>query len=330
MLNAEWTRVKFKDFLNDHGSDFIVKHAPAILYSKKDKEHEASNSLIAFFLVTSGILIYTSISLFLIEYYFNVIIFTAIIIISSILDIVLLLNYVHSRVYVKPIECWFEIHEHEGFYCFSYYPVFSGKVHPNKAKDIIYKLYRDEIFQDKIDIKQIELYGTLDESSSDKFDPIGFFFQYAKGTHFRGENIDRNSWTFFPHEFYSNDNFIATANWDHQFEWHSDLEKDFDKLNEFSPWIIKRWNQNNIKPLIKDYKQKINWKPRDIDSKPKLKPWKGEIEKQTYDNQNAHRDLEIIDEAIEKIFGKKVELTEIKDLERELVKFKIYFRDLHL
>ena len=59
-----------------------------------------------------------------------------------------------------------------------------------------------------------------------------------------------------------------------------------------------------------------------------MKPWRGDIKNQTYKHQVAYRDLEIINEAIDKIIGKNVEIKELKDLEREILKFKIYFRDL--
>ena len=75
---------------------------------------------------------------------------------------------------------------------------------------------------------------------------------------------------------------------------------------------------------------KIKSNRLNLKSEPKLKPWKGDIEDQTYENQKAYKDLEIIDEAIEKIIGSNVELKKLGDLEKQLFKFKIYFRDLKL
>ena len=94
--------------------------------------------------------------------------------------------------------------------------------------------------------------------------------------------------------------------------------------------LIKKWNQSNLKPLTEDYKKKINWNLLNLESEPKLKPWNKDFEKQTYENENAYKDLEIIDEAIEKIIGLNIELKKLGDLEKQLLKFKIYFRDLQL
>ena len=127
-----------------------------------------------------------------------------------------------------------------------------------------------------------------------------------------------------------NHNFIAVANWDHQYEWRLDLEQDYDKNNAFSPWTIKKWDQTNLKPLTEDYKKKIKWNLLNLESVPKIKPWGGNLEEQTYQNQNAFKDLEIIDEAIEKIIGSNVEVKKLGDLEKQIIKFKIYFRDLKL
>ena len=328
MSETEWKKVEFQQFVNNFGIDLIIENAPHLLYPKKDIQHEAYNSLIAFFLVAAALCIYMSISLFLIEVYFNVISFIIIVIILASLDLILLFNYIKSKVYIKPIECWIEVYSHLDFYCLSYYPIFSGKSLPNEAKDIIYKLYQQEVLKTKIDITQIEIYLKLSQNNPKNYEKLGFFFQYGRGKHFRDENIDRNFWKHFPFEQSLNENFISVANWDHQFEWRSELESDFNKFNEYSPWIIKKWDQNTLKPLTEDYKKKIKWNIRTLDSTPKLKPWRGDIENQTYKHQVAYRDLEIINEAIDKIIGKNVEIKELKDLEREILKFKIYFRDL--
>ncbi|MFX1445870.1 MAG: hypothetical protein ACFFHV_20835 [Promethearchaeota archaeon] len=320
--------MEFQQFVNDFGTDIIVENAPTLLYSKKEKEHGAYNSLIAFFLVAAGLCIYISISLFLIKVYFNVITFIIINTVLASFDIILLLNYIKSKVYIKPIECWIEVYKRLDFYCLTYYPIFSGKSLPNKAKDIIYKLYKKEILNYKIDITQIEVYLKVPQAKFNNYEKLGFFFQYGKGKDFKNDDIERNSWQYFPADKSLNENFIAVANWDHQYEWRSDLEQDFDKINALSPWIIKKWNLNNLKPLTDDYKLKIKWNLLNLESEPKLKPWNGNIEEQTYENENAYKDLEIIDEAIEKIIGPNVELKKLGDLEKRLLKFKIYFRDL--
>lgn len=328
MSISKWEKVDFQQFVNDFGTQLIIENAPTLLYSKKEKEHEAYNSLIAFFFVAAGLCIYTSISLFLIEVYFNIFTFIIIIIVLSTFELILLFNYISSKVYIKPIECWIEVYKYSDFYCLSYYPIFSGKCLPNKAKDIIYKLYQKEVLKSKIDITQIEVYLKTSQLNFNNYKKLGFFFQYGKGKDFKDDGINRNSWQYFPAEKSLNENFIAVANWEHQYEWRSDLEEDYDKINALSPWIIKKWNQTNLKPLTEDYKSKIKWNLQNLDSEPKLKPWNGDIEDQTYENQNAYKDLEIIDEAIEKIVGSNVELKKLSDLEKQLLKFKIYFRDL--
>jgi len=145
---------------------------------------------------------------------------------------------------------------------------------------------------------------------------------------FRDENIERASWKYFPPEKAENENFLAVGNWDHQYEWRYDLDFDFDKLHEYAPWVIQRWNEVNLKPLTEEYKEKINWNLRNLESTPKLKPWKGNLENQTYENPMAYRDLEVIDDAIEKIIGIEKKLEKARDIKDELAIFKSYFRDL--
>ena len=330
MATSKWKKVDFQQFVNDFGTNIILENAPSLLYSKREKEHEAYNSLIALFLVAAGLCLYIAISLFLIEVYFNIITFIIITILLATFDILLLFNYIRSKVHIKPIECWIELYKYQNFYCFSYYPIFSGKSLPNKAKDIIYKLYQNEVLQHKIDITQIEVYLEISQADVKNYKKLGFFFQYGRGKDFKDDDIERNSWQYFPADRSSNENYLAVANWDHQYEWRLDLAEDFDKLNVFSPWIIKKWNQTNLKPLTEDYKKKIKWNLLTLESEPKLKLWNGDIEKQSYENKNAYKDLEIIDEAIEKIIGSNVELKKLGDLEKQLLKFKIYFRDLKL
>ncbi len=330
MLTSKWEKVDFQQFVNDFGTKIILENAPTLLYSNKEKEHEAYNSLIAFFLVGAGLCLYVSISLFLMEVYFNIFTFIIITILLTTFDIVLLFNYIRSKVHIKPIECWIEVYKYLDFYCLSYYPIFSGKSLPNKAKDVIYKLYQNEVLHHKINITQIEVYLEISQADDSNYKKLGFFFQYGRGKDFKDDEIERNSWKYFSADTSLNENYLAVANWDHQYEWRLDLEQDFDKINVFSPWVIKKWDQTNLKPLTEDFKKKIKWHLLNLKSEPKLKPWNGNIEEQTYQNKNAYKDLEIIDEAIEKIIGPNVELNKLGDLEKQLLKFKIYFRDLKL
>ncbi|MFW9879566.1 MAG: hypothetical protein ACFFG0_41350 [Candidatus Thorarchaeota archaeon] len=333
MSDSEWTKVDFKQFLNEFGKDIVVNNAPTILYSKKDKEHEAYNSLIAFFFIAGFLLIYIALTYFLAFIFFNLIMFIIIIIICVIADVLLIINVIKSNVYIKPIECWVEIHQYKlgndsAVYCFTYYPVFTGKCHPNEAVNVIMKLYQEQVLKSKIDITQIEVYLKLDLTYHQIKENLGYFFQYAEGRPFRDENVNQASWKYFPHEKSGIDNYIAVGNWEHQYEWRSDLEFDFDKLNEYAPWVIQRWNEFRLKPLTEDFKEKNNWNLRYIDSKPKLKPWQGNFENQTYENPLAFKDLEIVNDAIAKIVKKAKVIEKIKDIKEELPIFKSYFRDL--
>lgn len=334
MTNAGWKKLELQQFLNDFGVDIIINNAPVILYPKKDKEHEAYYSLIGFIFVTVGLSIYTVISLIFIFVFFSVTVFIIVIVVCTITDVVLILNYLNSKVLIKPLECWVEVYKNMtqkkiNFYCLTYYPVFSGKCHPNKAKNVIYKLYQEEVLKSKVDITQIEIYLELNQTNYKDGKKLGYYYQHGEGKPFTNEEINRNIWKFFPAEKALNDNFIAVANWDHQYEWRDELTNDFDKLNDLTPWIIQRWDKNNLKPLTEEFKESINWNLRYIESIPKLKPWEGALENQTCENLEANRDLQIINEAIEKIMGSDIEIKKLRDLEGNLIKFKIYFRDLN-
>ena len=118
--------MNFQEFFNEYGKDILIKNAPVILYSKKDKEHEAYNSLIAFFLIAGFLLIYIALSYLFPSIFFNPIVFVFIILIGVIADIILIINVVKSNVYIKPLECWVEVYEGKSentskFYCFTYY-----------------------------------------------------------------------------------------------------------------------------------------------------------------------------------------------------------------
>ncbi len=327
-MSKEWSKVEFQEFINDFGTDIVINFAPNILYSKKDKEHEAYNSLIAFFFISGGLLIYISFSILMMEAWFSLFVFIIVIVIAGIADVVLILGYLKSNIYISPLECWVEIYKgDQDFYCFSYYPVFSGVCHPNKAKNVVYKLYQEEVLKSKVDISQIEVYLKLNKESLKKGEKIGYFYQYGEGKSFNDENINRNAWKYFLAEKDQKENYIAVANWGHQYEWRDDLALDYDKLHEYAPWVIKRWNNINLKPLTEDDKDRINWDKKFIESIPKLNPWEGNMENQIFENKNANKDLEIVQKAIDEIVG-DYRVEKLKDLDEDLFKLKAYFRDL--
>jgi hypothetical protein len=329
MSLAEWNKIDFQEFINKYSKEIVIENAPVILYSKKDKEPEAFYSLVAFFFVTGGLFIYIALSIFLMSVYFSLIIFLVVILVGAVLDAFLIINYIRSNIPIKPLECWVEIFQaDETYYCFSYYPIFTGKSLPNKAKNIIYKLYQDELLKSKIDITQIEVYFEISNESYKSFQNLGYFFQYGGGIPFKSENVNRNSWRFFPFKINRNKNYLATANWDHQYEWQDDLELDYDKLHAYAPWVIKKWDENTLKPINEEFKRKINWNLRSIESMPKLKPWQGKLETQTYESFKAFKDLQIINDAIEKVIGSEIEIQKLKDIKSKLLQIKAYFRDL--
>ncbi len=333
MSDSEWIKVDFQEFINKYRKDIIIKNAPVLLYSKKDKEHEAYTSLVAFFFIAGFLLIYIALSYFLATIFFNIVLFIAIIIVLIISDVFLIINIVKSNVFIKPIESWVEIYQNKSqtnseFYCFTYYPIFSGKCHPNEAMNVIFKLYSEQVLKSKIDIAQIEVYLKLNQEDLQIEERFGFFFQYAEGRPFKDEAVNRDSWKYFPYEQSGIENYLAVGNWDHQFEWRNDLEFDFDKLHEYAPWVIQRWNEDNLKPLTEEYKKKMNWNIRNIDSTPKLKPWKGNLENQSYTNPLVNKEFEIINEAYTKIIGLDKEVKKTKEIKDEIGTFKAYFRDL--
>lgn len=333
MSDSEWNKVEFQKFINEYGKDLVIENSPVILYSKKDKEHEAYNSLIAFFFTAGFLLIYIAVSYFLASIFFNLILFIAIILVCVIVDVLLIINVIKSNVYIKPLECWVEIHQNTSesdsdFCCFTYYPIFTGKCHPNEALNVILKLYQEQVIKSKIDITQIEVYLKISQKDHQITKKLGFFFQYAEGKSFKDENINRDAWKYFPFEQSGIENYLAVGNWDHQYEWRSDLEFDFDKLHEYAPWVIQRWDEGNLKPLTEEYKKNINWNFNYIKSTPKLKPWKGNLENQAFKNPKAYKDLEIVKGAVFKIIGKDIKIEKIKDIKEELATFKSYFRDL--
>jgi len=335
MSTSEWNKVDFQEFIDRYDKNVILENAPKILYSKKDKEPEAFFSLIALFFLTGGLFIYIALSIIFNLISFSLLIFIVIIVIVAIIDAFLITNYILSNIPIRLLECWVEIYEgpsreNKTFYCFSYYPIFSGKSLPNKAKNAIFKLYQDEVLKSKIDITQIEIYINISKEPQLNFKTLGFFFQYGEGLPFKAENIDRNSWRYFPFEKSFNENYLATANWDHQYEWRDDLELDYDKLHSYAPWVLQDWSESNLKPLTNQYKTNLLWDIRKLESIPKLEPWKGNIETQTYESFKSYKDIQMMNEAIERIIGTDVEIKKVKDIKNKLLEFKAYFRDLIL
>ena len=333
MSLTEWNKVDFQQFVNQYGIEVVINNAPIILYSKRDKEHEAYNSLIAFFFIAGALLIYTALSYLIASIFFSLILFITIIVIGVIADVLLIINIIKSNVYIKPLECWVEIYkgstnESSGYYSFMYYPIFTGKCHPNVAKNIIYKMFLENTIKSKVDITQIEIYLKESEQNQGNLEKIGYFFQYSEGRPFRDEDINRNNWKYFPPDKSNNENYLTIGNWDHQYEWRYDLDFDFDKLHEYAPWVIQKWNEFSLKPLTEEFKHNIKWNLRNIDSIPKLRPWKDNFESQTYENPNAYRDLEIVEEAINKIIQSNKKIEKAKDIKEEIPIFKSYFRDL--
>ncbi|MBA7570528.1 hypothetical protein ES708_12280 [subsurface metagenome] len=334
MSDSNWDKVEFQDFINKYSKKIIVDNAPVILYTKKDKEHEAYNSLIAFFFTTGGLFIFIALSIIFKFIEFSLVIFIAVTVVATAVDIALIIIYLRSLVQIKPIENWMEVYKGRTqgdivFYCFAYYPVFSGKCHPNRAKNILYKLFQEELLKSKVDITQIEVYLRIYLNNPDKYELIGYYFQYAEGTPFNSEKIDRNSWKFFPYDKTKDDNFLAIANWDHQFEWRDDLELDYDKLHNYAPWIIQKWDKYSLKPLTQAFKNEVKWDLRGLESVPKLKPWEPNFETTTYDNFRAYKDLQLMNDAIERVIGKDIKIEKLKDIKKYILEFKAYLRDLN-
>ena len=113
-----------------------------------------------------------------------------------------------------------------------------------------------------------------------------------------------------------------------KYEWRDDLELDFDKLHRYAPWIIQSWNENNLKPLTEEYKKKLNWELITIESFPKLEPWKGDIHEQQYNDYTAFKDIQIVNQDIEKIMGGDVVIKKYKDIKKNLQEFNALFRDM--
>ncbi len=333
MSQLDWSKVDFQEFVNNYNKAWVIENAPPILYSKKDKEPEAFASLIAFFFIIGGLFIYISLSFLLATIYFSISIFLLVSIACSIAAIILIINYFRSHVLITPLEAWVEVFENSAvenskYLCLIYYPIFSGKSHPNKAKNVLYKILQEQLFKSKIDITQIEVYLKISRENNFNYEKIGYFFQYGEGLPFKSEGINRNSWKFFPSDKASNENYLATANWDHQYEWRDDLELDYDKLHNYAPWIIQQWNEENLKPLTEFFKKEVNWDLRPIESFPKLKPWITNFQSNKYESFSAFKDLQLMNDAIERVIGKDFKIEKLKDIKNYILEFKAYLRDL--
>jgi hypothetical protein len=206
--------------------------------------------------------------------------------------------------------------------------VYSGKSHPNKAKSVIYKLYQEEALKNTIDISPIEVYLRISKDDIKNYENLGFFFEYGEGEQFENETIEHDSWQFFPYELSKHDNYIAVANWAHQYEWRNDLELDFDKLHNYAPWVIKVWDQLNLKPITEEFEANIKWNLRYINPIPKLKPWEGPLKDQLYEHKNSAWENDIIDNAIKNVIGDEYRVERLIDLKKNLFDLKAYFRDL--
>ena len=329
----EWTQIDFQDFIHQYDQDLIIKYAPIIMHSKRDKEPEAFKSLISFLFIAGFLLIYIAFSIIFLSIYFNPYLFYLILGVAVAASGFLLYNYIKSNVNIKLKECWFETYEYNSpengkYLCIVYYPIFTGKSHPNKAKNIIYKLYQEQLVGSKLDIAQIEVHFKFVPQEDPKFKPLGYYFQYGQGTPFNSEEVDRNAWKYFPINKSNNENYFATANWDHQFEWREDLELDYDKLHSYGPWILYKWNESNLKPLTKEYKKELNIEMRSIEAYPGLMTWRGNLEQQKVESFKAYKDLQIMNEVIEKIIGTEVTVKKLSDLKGYLFKIQAYLRDL--
>ncbi|TFF63716.1 MAG: hypothetical protein EU521_00565 [Promethearchaeota archaeon] len=330
MSDSVWKKVDFEKFIDKFGTQIIIENAPPILYTKKDKEHEAIFSLIASLFLTGSLLIYIALSALFPIIFIGWILTTTFIIVVSVLDIILIYNYIKSNIVIHPIECLFEVFEglkinSETYYCFQYYPVFSGVSHPNEAKDIVYKIFQEEVLGNTIQITQIEIYLKINETTREAI-ILGYHFPYGEGIAFNNPLVNPNVWKYFPAQKINGDNFISIANWFHQYEWRFDLALDYDKLDKYAPWVIKRWNKDSIKYISEQDKDKLHWELRTVDSSPKLNPWK-DLEKQTYESPLVYEHMQIVENAIDEIVENEGNIEKYKDIKNLIKEFKIYFRE---
>ncbi len=333
-MQKNWMESDIGEFISQYGINLLVDNAPIIKYSTKEKEHGSKSSLLGIFILLAALIscIVSWIFFFAQDVYYFIL-FLFLIIFSVLLIPTFLRSYLKSRVNIKPIECWIEIHEilknqEECYYCLTYYPIFSGKVHPNKGKDILLKLYHDQILEDTLDITQIEIYFKKDPVKHE-LSKIGYHFQHDNHEDFWNDEFSETPWEFFALEDISNYHALIVANWMHQYEWDKETNSNIEKMEDLSPWEVKTWDSKELKPLTEEFKNKIHWNERGLNSLPKLIPWDEQLKEKAHEIKEIQFDIQEIEKAIEKILGKDTEIRRFSDIEKHLNQFRIYFRDLN-
>ncbi len=336
MEDITWKLVEPERIKSEKLEHYILQNAPPILYTKNDKDKTSMNYLISFFFVVGFYLISLSIWT-LIEVnlgWFELYLFIIITITVIVISLPLLILYIRRNVYNKPIQSYYEWfiaqpNNLESIYsCLVLYLTFSGKTHPDKGFNRVYKIYKESVLSNTIDITQIEIYFKINSKNPynlESLENIGYFFKYGEGQQFFNENTNRDVWRFFEALKSKEDNFISVANWDHLYEWRDDLVLDFDKLHELAPWIILRWNNLNLIPLTPEIKEKLRFGKRNIAPFPKLKPWVGDLFKQEYHNETEYNDLKVIQNAIKTILGDIILSKDSKLIKKYFDNFKEYF-----
>lgn len=336
MEDFAWKLIEPERIKSEKLEQYILQNAPPILYTKNDKDKTSINYLIYFFFIVGFYLIFLSIWT-LMEVNlggFELYLFTIITIIIIVIALPLLILYIRGNVYNKPIQLYYEWfiaqpNNLESIYsCLVLYPTFSGKTHPDKGFNRVYKTYKESVLSNIIDITQIEIYfkiNSRDPYNLESLEKIGYFFKYGEGQQFFDENINRDVWKFFKASKSNNDNYISVANWDHLYEWKDELVFDFDKLHELAPWIILRWNNLNLIPLTPEAKKKKRFGKRNITTLPKLKPWAGDLFKQEYHNEAEYNDLKVTQNAIKAILSDIILSKNSKLIKKNFNNFKEYF-----
>jgi len=316
---------------------FILENAPPILHSRMDKEYTLNSVIILLFMV--GLyLIYAAIQyvIGLSESGFGFVVFIIVSVVVIVAAIPLIIQSLRSRSYNKLIKSYYEVYiahsdnKDEVYYCMVYYPTFLGKTHPIKAYNLIYEIYLQAVFSKLIDVTQIEVYYKGSKTSQNilkSLTNIGYFFKYGEGQEFYNEKSNRNTWKLFDGNKSENENYISVANWDHLYEWRDDLVLDYDKLHELAPWVVNRWNNLNMVPLTQKHKDKLRFNKRNLGLSPKLKPWLGTLDQQTYSNELENTDLNLIQQAINDILGAEFSITNTKLIKQNIFKFREYFKE---
>ena len=76
------------------------------------------------------------------------------------------------------------------------------------------------------------------------------------------------------------------------------------------------------------FKNEVQWDLRGIDSIPKLKPWMPNFERTSYDSFKSYKDLQLMNDAIEKVIGKDIKIEKLKDIKKYVLEYKAYLKDL--